>query len=107
MNKSHLIATLACTLGALALTAPAEARVNQRQHHQHARIAQGVHSGELTRHEAHGLRHQQRHIARYEARNRADGHGLNRRERAHLAAMQNRASSNIYRQKHDGQTRPR
>jgi len=106
MSKSYLLAALACVVGATAFAATAEARVNARQHHQHHRIAQGVKSGELTRGEARHLRHQQARIARYEAKSRADGPGLTRRERANLAAMQNHASRSIYRQKHDSQRRP-
>jgi len=106
MSKSFIIAALACVIGASTFAATAEARVNARQHHQHHRIHQGVKSGELTRGEARHLRAQQHRIARYEAKSRADGPGLTRRERANLAAMQNHASRDIYRQKHDGQRRP-
>jgi len=106
MTKSHILAAIACMIGATTFAASAEARVNARQHHQHHRIAQGVQSGQLTRGEARHLRHQQARIARYEAKSRADGPGLTPRERANLAAMQNHASRSIYRQKHDAQRRP-
>ena len=105
MIKTLSLAAAACAFAAVALAAPAEARVNQRQHTQHHRIAQGVKSGQLTRNEAARLRNQQRHIARYEARSRADGNGYTMRERARTEAMQDRASQNIRNQKHDTQTR--
>jgi hypothetical protein len=102
MLKQIIIAGLAA---ATVLATPADARVNARQHHQQHRIGEGVRSGELTRREARGLERQQFRIARTEARMRASGGGLSREERARLAYRQNRASVNIYQQKHDGQTR--
>jgi hypothetical protein len=103
MFKKLTLAAIACTLGALAATAPAQAGVNHRQARQAHRIEQGEANGTLTAREAGRLEHQQAHIARYEARSRADGHGLSRRERANIARMQNRTSRHIYRQKHDHQ----
>ena len=79
-------------------------RVDQRQHHQHARIRHGLASGELTRREAANAAHDQRHIRRAERRVKADGH-LTRRERARLHHQQNRASRELRRNNHDAQTR--
>lgn len=79
-------------------------RVDQRQHHQHARIRYGVASGELTRREAAHAVHDQRHIRRAERRIKADGH-VTRRERARLHHQQNQASRELRRNKHDAQTR--
>ena len=79
-------------------------RVDQRQHHQHARVRHGVASGELTRREAANAIHDQRHIRRAERRVKADGH-LTRRERARLHRQQNQASRELRRNKHDVQTR--
>lgn len=106
MLKTFPLAAAACLIGVMASATPALAGINQRQANQHQRISQGAASGSLTVREAHRLRAQQRHIARYEARSRADGPGLTRRERANIAAMQNQASRNIHRQKHDRQNRP-
>jgi hypothetical protein len=105
MRKPRSIAAFACSLAALSISVPAEARINQRQNHQQQRIAKGISSGRLTPHETIRLERQQRHIARYEARNCADGGGLNVRERARIEAKQDRASARIYRQKHDRQGR--
>lgn len=78
--------------------------VNQRQHHQHARIAQGVKSGELTRLEARGLRAEQRAIRLEEREFKSDG-VLTGAERRELHRDLNEASRDIYREKHDGATR--
>lgn len=96
---------LSAAFAVTALSAlPAEARINQRQHHQQGRIYNGIESGALTRGEAARLEHQQAHIARYEHRSRIDGPGLTGVERARIEHMQDRASRDVYRQKHDGQT---
>lgn len=111
MRHPHfLIATLVAGLGALAtgsaLASDASMpRVDQRQAQQKARIQDGIASGELTRREVHGLVHGQAHIARAEHRATADG-VVTRGERAHLHQMQDRASHQIGRQKHDAQKRP-
>lgn len=84
----------------------ASAQVNYRQERQHDRIAQGVRSGSLTRHEARGLRDRERALHATERRDRFFDHGhLTGRERAHLNARQNRISHGIYNQKHDAQHR--
>lgn len=95
------IATIACTLGTIALAAPADARINQRQHKQQVRINKGINNGSLTAREVNNIQRQQAHIATFEARSRADGNGLNRRERARIEVMQDRASKNIYAKKHN------
>jgi polyhydroxyalkanoate synthesis regulator phasin len=79
--------------------------VNRRQSNQQARIQQGVKSGELTRAETRRLQAEQRHIRREEARYKADGH-LSAAERADLQRDLNKASRDIYHQKHDAQQRP-
>ena len=79
-------------------------RIDQRQANQERRIDHGVASGALTAREAHRLQHQQVRIDRAENRAKADG-DVTRRERAGLHLMQDRASRQIYRQKHDRQQR--
>src|SRR5690349_933843 len=80
--------------------------VDQRQENQHARIQQGVASGELTRAEAARSRSDQREIRRTEKRMKADGQVTNR-ERARLQRKENKASRKLRRNKHDVQDRPR
>jgi hypothetical protein len=99
------LAAATCAVTALTVAVPADARINQRQNYQQHRIAGGLKSGSLTARETVRLERQQIGIARFEARNRADGSGLTPVERARIEAKQDRASANIYRQKHDAQVR--
>jgi hypothetical protein len=78
---------------------------NARQENQKERIEQGVKSGELTRKEAAKLRAEQRAIRAEKRMAKADGK-VTAAERAKLRRDQNRASRDIYRQKHDAQKRP-
>jgi len=82
----------------------ADPLINARQHNQKHRVIDGVRSGELTVRETRGLAKQQRKINRLEKNLKADGH-LSKRDRVKLHRAQNRASRNIYRQKHDRQRR--
>ena len=91
----------AAVMNANAQTTP---RVDQREHIQHARIRQGVASGELTRREVANARCDQRHIRRTERRIKADGH-VTRRERARLHYQQNTANRALRRNTHDAQSR--
>ena len=77
---------------------------DQRQKQQVVRIADGVQSGELTRHERKELMRQQRHINRKEHRAKADG-VVTPAEKASINRSQRRANRNIYIQKHDAQSR--
>lgn len=86
----------------VAVTTATAGRVDRRQGRQGARINQGVRSGELTRKEAAGLKSQQQHVNRMERRAESDGVVTNR-EQKRLENVQDRASKNIYRQKHDAQ----
>jgi hypothetical protein len=79
--------------------------LNARQHNERARIAQGVHSGELTRPEARRLVGGQVHLQRLENRAKSDG-VVTPAERARLGAAASVQSRRIYAQKHDGQVRP-
>lgn len=97
--KSKLVITVLVGLGLLASDAFA-GRHDRRQGRQSARIRQGVKSGELTKGEAHRLRKQQRKIGRVENRAEADG-VVTAGEKARLENMQDRASQNIYRKKHN------
>jgi len=78
--------------------------IDQRQHQQAHRIVAGVNNGSLTVRETHRLARQQIHIRKLERNFKSDGH-LSRAERLTLQRKQNRASSHIYRQKHDRQYR--
>ena len=77
-------------------------RVEQREMNQERRIQQGVNSGQLTQREAVRLQAEQGRIERAENRAQADGR-VTPQERARLNSMQNHASGDIYREKHDRQ----
>lgn len=98
-----IVATLglAVVLGNLGL---AQGTINQRERHQQARIADGVKDGELTRKEARKLEKQQANIHAAEARAKADGE-FTPKERTKIQKRQDKASHQIYREKHDNQTR--
>lgn len=100
------LAASAQTPAAAASGAAATPGVNQRQANQERRIDQGVASGQLTRREAHRLERQQGAIDRAEDRAKADGK-VTTQERRRLHHMQDHASADIARQKHDRQHRPR
>ena len=75
--------------------------VNAREHHQAARIRQGVKSDELTRAELDKLKADEAAIRAEERVYRQSGDGLNRRERADLERDLNHTSREIYRAKHN------
>jgi len=92
---------LSCAGTALADATP---RIDRVQEQQRARIEQGTASGQLTAPETRRLVHQERQLARHEARVQADG-VVTRGERYRLGRDAQRTSRAIYRQKHDAQRR--
>jgi Skp family chaperone for outer membrane proteins len=107
--KTTLTLFAGLILATAALTAQADTgirdpRVNTRQLSQHDRIKQGVHSGELTRRETRKAAAGQRDIRQLERAYKSDG-TLTGAERRDLHHEQNQASREIFRQKHDGQSR--
>lgn len=104
MKKLKGILLSAAVAGLLLATImPAAAgEVNRRQHHQQARIAQGVKSGQLTPHETAHLEHREARQRREIHRDRvANGGHLTSAERAHINRQDNRTSRQIYREKHN------
>lgn len=79
-------------------------RVDHVQHDQRQRIAQGLRSGALTRHEAGRLMAEQRAIEAEERRYLADGI-VSWAERADLLQDLNAAARHIYNESHDAQVR--
>jgi hypothetical protein len=98
-----LAALMAVTSAAVA--AERDPGVNRRQADQHARIQQGVRSGQLTHQEAKSLRSEQRSIRQEERKDKADGK-MTAAERKDLHKDQKQASKNIYADKHNGDVRP-
>lgn len=78
--------------------------INQRQANQHARIRQGVKSGELTHAEASKLRSEQRDIKADKQAAKADGK-VTPAERRQIRQDQNKANRDIYRLKHNNRTK--
>ena len=95
---------MVATVATLAVGADAGS-INRREHRQIERIAQGVQSGALTARETARLLAEQARIRAEEYRYRHSGDGLNRWERRDLQVDLNRASRDIYHQKHDAQHR--
>ena len=105
MSKLNLLiagTTLALASAGAFAQGTAMPRVEQREANQQARIQQGVASGQLTPHETKRLEKEQAHIAKAESKAEADG-VVTKPERRKLHRMQDHASRDIYRQKHDAQ----
>ena len=108
--KKPLFSLLAA-IGLLVASYVADAQVitpgiNARQRTERARIRQGVATGELTRPETARLKGREADIRQDKRAARADG-VVTRDERQDIRKDENQASRAIYRQKHDGQERPR
>ena len=104
MKKKIMFAALIIIGFTVASNAQNTPVVDAREQNQKARIRDGVKDGELTKKEAVGLRAEQRHVKKVEARAKADG-VVTPAERAKLDRKQDRASRHIAKQKHDGQTK--
>lgn len=76
--------------------------INQREWRQQERIWSGYRSGDLTPREFQRLEREQALIRRSEARARRDCN-VTARERLRIQREQNRASQDIFRQRHDRQ----
>jgi hypothetical protein len=101
-----LLATVASAQTPPAPNPAATPGVDQRQARQEQRIDQGMASGQLTRRETRRLTREQGAIAKTENKAKADG-TVTAQERHKLHAMQNKASRDIRRQKHDAQQAPK
>ncbi len=80
--------------------------IGARQKRQHARIREGVKSGELTKHEAHRLKRQESRIQRQKQHFKAQNGGtMTPEQKAKIQRKLNRENGRIIHQKHDAQTR--
>jgi len=107
MNKlmtGALTGSMLLGLAATGLAGPRTPRINRRQENQQDRIQQGVKSGALTRREAGRLESLEGRIQANKLIDKSDGH-VSPRERAQLNRELNRASRDIYRDKHNRYTR--
>ena len=98
-----MVTACAALFASVAAAQDATPRVDRREARQHARIAQGERSGQVTPAEARRLHRGQRHVQRMEGRAKADG-VVTPRERARLNHAQNHQSRKIYRAKHNRRT---
>lgn len=89
----------------LAAFSEAAGPIRERSLNQQSRIRQGVVSRQLTAPEAARLAARESNLHRTIVRDRWDGGGLTRAERLKIDRRQDALSRDIYRQKHDGQTR--
>jgi hypothetical protein len=110
--KSIRLTLIASALAALSATAFAQAPaagaastpgIDKREANQDKRIEQGKASGELAPREARRLNREQKAIDRAQSNAAADG-TVTAAERKRLHHMQNKASRDIKRQKHDANT---
>jgi hypothetical protein len=95
----QLIAMSVLTTAAWAQT-PAE-QDQQRDVNQQQRIEQGLQSGQLSTKEAGSLERQEKHVDNMEARDLKNG-SMSAGEQARLNAAQNKVSSDIYADTHNG-----
>jgi len=79
---------------------------DQRQANQEQRIDQGIAREQLNERESNRLNKQQQHVNTMEDRAKSDG-VMTKKERARIAAAQDRAARHIAREKHDRQGKRR
>jgi hypothetical protein len=104
-DMKKIILTIGIIVGVFIVTQAQERpTVPERQKNQLARTAHGINNGDLTVRETKRIARQQRHINRDKKRAMADG-VVTAGERRHIKSQQRRTSRNIYRQKHDAQSR--
>jgi 5-methylcytosine-specific restriction endonuclease McrA len=108
------VASVVVALVAVDLAAPSVAsaeagvrnpRQNARQVRQDRRIRHGVRTGQLTREETRDLVRQRNEIRQDERAYKSDG-SYTAAERAEVRQDLNQLSRDIYREKHDAETRP-
>ncbi|HEY7114713.1 MAG TPA: hypothetical protein VIA45_17430 [Thermoanaerobaculia bacterium] len=108
-NPKTLIGlTAAAFCGSLLLASPAaaEGRIHKRADRQQERIGQGVQSGQLTAGETARLERKEAGLNKeIRGMRQENGGRLSKGDRALINHQQNQLSRQIYRQKHDGQTR--
>ena len=110
-NRNYVTSALAALSGVVMTSAaPAADRphnpgVNARQHTQQGRIQQGVRSGELTPAETKSLKEGEKSLRQEERAYKSDGK-LTAAERKDLHQDANKLSRDIYREKHDAQSKP-
>lgn len=103
---ASLMAGGLCAASPLFATPIHDPVVNAHQYRQHARIQQGVHSGQLTRSETRALASEQRALRQQERSYKSDGR-MTHAERQDMRQDQRTASQTVYNEKHDADVQPR
>lgn len=100
----NLILAASALAATLVAAAPAQAQSYDRYRdwRQEQRIHDGWRHGQISPREYYRLQREQARIDRYHWRSRHDDGRLSWRERERLAALRDRASRDIYRDRHDG-----
>jgi hypothetical protein len=103
--SATLLALASASAFAQAASAPGTATpgIDKREARQEQRIDQGVKSGQLNARETLRLEREQKRIAVAEQKAKADG-TVTPQERKKIHLMQDKASRDIHREKHDAQT---
>lgn len=99
-TKFLFITAIICALG----MSTANAQIRNTAKHQHARIKQGVRSGELTKNETRNLVKDQKDIRQDVKSAKADG-VITPGEKKEIRQDQRQASRKIYRKKHNNRDR--
>src|SRR2546426_586966 len=99
LKSAALTASAILFIGSLGVT---EAGINQRQRRQQRRIYQGAKSGQLTGNEFGKLEKEEARIERNETKAKSDGN-FTPKERTRINRELNKASRDIYKEKHDNQ----
>lgn len=105
MNYRQAIALLTLLGTSLAATTAVAGPIHTRQKAQRARIKQGNTTGALTNHERKVLNTEQQVIDNTRDRALSDG-AMSAKEAKKLTRMQNKASKDTYRLKHNDRTQP-
>jgi hypothetical protein len=106
LKKIAFLGIVAAASLCAASPARADGRIHRRQENQQQRIARGVGSGQLTAGETAHLERREAGLNReIRGMRQVNGGTLSPAERALVNRQQNRLSRQIYRQKHDGETR--
>jgi hypothetical protein len=100
MKQMFLVASALVVISGGVFAENETPRIDQRQTNQEQRVDQGIASKQLNEREADRLKTQQGQINKMEEKAKSDG-VMTKKERARIAAAQDRAARHLAREKHD------
>jgi|ERR1700752_3930983 hypothetical protein len=100
MKQMFLVASALVVISGGVFAENETPRIDQRQTNQEQRVDQGIASKQLNEREADRLNTQQGQINKMEEKAKSDG-VMTKKERARIAAAQDRAARHLAREKHD------